>query len=372
MHVGINSGCKSHQSAHTRITTTPTNLQNIQFFSPLIKTLQQTFTMPTKTIAVLGATGNQGSSVAKSFLTSGWHVRCLTRNPASSAAEDLHRLGGELIQADLGDASSIAKALDSVHVIFANIDFWTAYRDPSSAQAAAAAGKSLGQYSYDVEVQHGKALIQAAAAVPTLERLIYSGLPPMDKTASAEIAECFHWDAKAATIKYLRDQYPDLNDKTSIIYLAAYADNAFIIPRWVARTHSYKIMVPMRPDAVLPAIDTRNSTGPYVEALIEEPAGTHLWAYDSESRHTMAEYAQLWSQVTGMDVSFEMASVQYMVDTFGLPREVLAGPVLVDKYGYMHGVDGFIEPSQLKVQPKTTPYREWLADNWRDILPSRA
>lgn len=221
-----------------------------------------------KTIAVLGATSNQGSSVAKTFLAADWHVRCLIRNPASPAAQDLHRLGGELIQADLGDSSSIEKALDSVHVIFANIDFWTVYRDPSSAQSAAAEGKSLGRYSYDVEVQHGKVLIQAAAAVRTLERLIYSGLPPMDKAESAEIAECFHWDAKAATIKYLRDQYPDLNAKTSIIYLAAYADNAFIIPRWDARTALYKIMVPMRPEAVLPAIDTRNSTGPYVEAPV--------------------------------------------------------------------------------------------------------
>lgn len=72
----------------------------------------------------------------------------------------------------------------------------------------------------------------------------------------------------------------------------------------------------------------------------------------------------------GLDVCFETTSVQYMVDTFGLPREVLAGPVLVDKYGYMHGVEGFIEPSELKVRLKTTPYKKWLAENWRALLQS--
>ena len=46
----------------------------------------------TKTIVVVGATGNQGCSVTKTFLSlPHWHVRALTRSPTSEKAESLKR-----------------------------------------------------------------------------------------------------------------------------------------------------------------------------------------------------------------------------------------------------------------------------------------
>src|SRR5207248_8273098 len=86
------------------------------------------FTMTTsekKTIVVIGATGNQGSSVARTFLSlPHWHVRCLTRNPSSAAAQTLSGLGAELVQGDLSDPASLTRAFASANTIFANTDFW--------------------------------------------------------------------------------------------------------------------------------------------------------------------------------------------------------------------------------------------------------
>ncbi|KAK9490812.1 hypothetical protein V1508DRAFT_423820 [Lipomyces doorenjongii] len=43
-----------------------------------------------KTIVVIGATGVQGSSVARTFLSlDHWHVRAVTRNPSSAAAQTI-------------------------------------------------------------------------------------------------------------------------------------------------------------------------------------------------------------------------------------------------------------------------------------------
>ena len=47
-----------------------------------------------KLVAVVGATGNQGGSVARRLLEEGgWRVRCLTRDPDKPEARALRRLG---------------------------------------------------------------------------------------------------------------------------------------------------------------------------------------------------------------------------------------------------------------------------------------
>lgn len=330
-------------------------------------------TQSKKILVVVGATGNQGSSVTETFLASGeWHVRCITRNPESTAAKKLGSLGAELVQGDLSDRDSLVKGFESAQALFANTDFWSTYFDPTTAAKAEAAQQSLGKYAFDVEVTHGKNIADVAASVPALERFVFSALPPLDKGFSGEISNCYHWDSKATIIDYIQKSHPDLDAKMSTIYLSAYTTNAFIIPRWDRRSSSYKIMVPMRPEAVLPVINPQKSTGPLVQALIESEAPkTHLYAYDTGSKLSMGQITDLWSTVMGTKIEFETTSVDYMHEEFDLPREILAGPVLVDKYHYMHGVDGYIEPPQLKSKVKTTPYEDWLRGHWQDILPPK-
>jgi uncharacterized protein YbjT (DUF2867 family) len=67
----------------------------------------------TKIIAVTGATGVQGGSIARALLkTPGWSVRAITRNPDSDAAKKLASEGATVVQADSNDESSLVKAFE--------------------------------------------------------------------------------------------------------------------------------------------------------------------------------------------------------------------------------------------------------------------
>ena len=60
-----------------------------------------------RTIVVTGATGLQGGAVTRQLLETGWHVRALTRNPASQPAQALAALGAGVVPGDMGEAASL-------------------------------------------------------------------------------------------------------------------------------------------------------------------------------------------------------------------------------------------------------------------------
>lgn len=64
-------------------------------------------------ITVVGATGNQGSSVVGAALKSGaYKVRGITRNAESVASKELVKRGAEMVVADINDESSLVRAFD--------------------------------------------------------------------------------------------------------------------------------------------------------------------------------------------------------------------------------------------------------------------
>jgi uncharacterized protein YbjT (DUF2867 family) len=71
-----------------------------------------------RTIAVLGATGRQGGQVVRHLLEGGWSVRALTRTPDSTKAAELHRLGADIVRADLEDPASLDRALAGAYGVY--------------------------------------------------------------------------------------------------------------------------------------------------------------------------------------------------------------------------------------------------------------
>lgn len=65
-----------------------------------------------RTIAVLGSTGQQGGAVARACLNAGWKVRGLTRNAKGKGAQALAAEGAEMVSADLDDFDSLMKAFE--------------------------------------------------------------------------------------------------------------------------------------------------------------------------------------------------------------------------------------------------------------------
>ncbi|KAF4973674.1 hypothetical protein FZEAL_9266 [Fusarium zealandicum] len=318
-----------------------------------------------KIIAVIGATGNQGSSVVKTFLDlPGWHVRGLTRQPTSTKAQVIGALGAEMVQADLEDVASLVKAFQGAHAIFVNTDFWLTYLTAMAAGNDRATSSTLG---YNAEVQHAKNAAIAASRSQTLEKFIYSTLGPMKAVSGGKYSHCYHWDTKAEAANYIEKELPQLNKKTSLIYMGAYSTNPFLIPQRNAETGKYAIAMPAPIDTVFPIIDAEKSTGPFVRALVEdEPAGTKLLAYDSNLN--AGEVLDAWREVTGKEAEFVQLSMEGMHELTGLPYEVLEGPAFIAEYGYVAGVEGIIFPEQLKSKVETATYKEFLASQDDEFL----
>lgn len=93
-------------------------------------------------VLVGGATGNQGSLVARALLANGFGVRALTRDAEKPAARELATLGAEIVVGDYDDPVSLRKAADGVYGVFSVQNFIPA--------------------GVDVEIEHGRALAEAA------------------------------------------------------------------------------------------------------------------------------------------------------------------------------------------------------------------
>lgn len=104
----------------------------------------------TKIIAVIGATGAQGGGLARAILNdpgSGFAVRAVTRNPSGPKAASLRELGAEVVQADLDDPASLARAFDGAWGAFCVTNFWehlSPQRETAQAANMARAAKAAG------------------------------------------------------------------------------------------------------------------------------------------------------------------------------------------------------------------------------------
>ncbi|KAF6521494.1 hypothetical protein HZS61_015752 [Fusarium oxysporum f. sp. conglutinans] len=180
-----------------------------------------------KLIVVIGATGGQGGSVVNSFINDPeWRVRGITRNPQSRKAKNLEARGVEVVQADLDDRASLAKAFQNANVIFAVSDFWGIYNDPKNRNKPKP-GQALNEWTKVQETQQLKNIIDEAARVSSLERFIMSSLPGPTKLSGGKYTNVCHHDSKADAEEYGEQNQPELWAKTSV-YLPGYFLNNFL------------------------------------------------------------------------------------------------------------------------------------------------
>jgi uncharacterized protein YbjT (DUF2867 family) len=103
-----------------------------------------------KIIAVVGATGAQGSGLVRAILADpkgGFKVRALTRHPGSDKGKELAAMGAEVIAADLDDEKSLERAFAGAYGAFCLTNFWEHFSpEKELAQAAnmAKAAKAAG------------------------------------------------------------------------------------------------------------------------------------------------------------------------------------------------------------------------------------
>lgn len=203
-----------------------------------------------KLIVIIGITGNQGSSVAHTFLSSPtWRIRGLTRHPTSPTSQHLSSLGIEMIQADLHDPSSLSRAFDGANLIFSATDFWTPFFTPSNAARAAELGIPIGRLAYELEAEQGRNIVDAVAkVVDGLDEVgfVASTLCNARESSEAKYKELWHFDGKADVFpKYVKEKYPEVAKKTSYLHTGYFYTSWRYMPnRWFAKVCVSCVLLP--------------------------------------------------------------------------------------------------------------------------------
>jgi uncharacterized protein YbjT (DUF2867 family) len=103
-----------------------------------------------KIIAVVGATGAQGGGLVRAILADphgGFAARALTRDVHSAKAQELAKLGAEVVTADVDNPDTMKKAFDGAYGAFCVTFFWAHFspeKEMADAQNMAQAAKAAG------------------------------------------------------------------------------------------------------------------------------------------------------------------------------------------------------------------------------------
>ncbi|KAK8054312.1 hypothetical protein PG996_013613 [Apiospora saccharicola] len=246
-------------------------------------------------VAVLGATGAQGGSVANRLLAdpATWKVRALTRNPDGDAAATLLAKGAEVIFADVNDAASLGPALEGVEALFVVTAYW-----PSIAK--------LGRDGAgDEEVAQFQAVANAAAKTPSIKHVVLSTLPACAQMSGGKFPVP-HYDYKQKAVDWIRENLPDLWAKTTEFWPGWYTSNLATLMRPVPIPGSnggYLLALPSKPDAMLPiAGNLQVNAGILVEAVLKagpSKAGHGKIAICVTGYRPISEVADVVTKLTG-------------------------------------------------------------------------
>ena len=331
-----------------------------------------------KLLVVLGATGNQGSSVAHTFLTiPGWRIRGVSRSPSSDAAQSLSSKGVEIVKGDLNDVDSLVAAFTGANAIYAVTDFWLHLREKSNIPKAQAAGLSINEYAYQLEVQQGKNIATAASnpvVAKTLERFIFSSLSDTKKWSHGKYSHNYHFDSKADISSYIMNELPDLAHKMSTVQIGHYMtnwrgglnrprkqpDGSFVIPHWGPVTQTPQV----------PFVDVNRDTGVFVRALLlSAQPGTHVLG--ASQMGTYVEFWTLWSAATGCKIKFkEMEADEYFSEVPEAIREEVYDSASYNKeFGWTGGDPSVVDLAAIDPAAKTTSLKEFVErEDWSTLL----
>ncbi|KAF2015460.1 NAD(P)-binding protein [Aaosphaeria arxii CBS 175.79] len=334
--------------------------------------------MSTKTIAIIGITGNQGASVADTFLSlPGWHVRGISRDPSQPSALEWVSKGAEVVPGNLDDPASLEAAFTGAHVVFGYTDFMTHMRDPAVHERAAREGRGANEVAYEREVAQGKRLVDAVAAVDgsaggkVLERFVLSTLSSTKKWSKGKYTRNLHFDGKWEAVEYLREKHPSVTEKTSFLQMGMFAGNwkAFVggAPQ-KQEDGSYQLGYPLGGDVKFPMVDPRADTGVFVKALVEVAPGKNL--VGAGNAITWNEWSQLWGKHHGVACTYAKTDPKELETHYGSFGQELADMfAYMEEFGYDGGDPEVVYPWDLGVDvPVTTMEEHIRKEDWSPIL----
>jgi len=331
-----------------------------------------------KLLVITGITGNQGGSVARTFLTdpelrAKYRLRGVSRQSFPNGAPD-GLAGVEMVKADLHDPASLFKAFEGAGVIFSVTDFWKPYLDKNNQAKAQAEDKHIGQLSYELEYEQGRNIAGAAAQTPGLERFIVSMLCSTKKASNGRYDKIYHFDSKADMITCIKESHPDLASKMSELNMGVFFQSWKMLPHVMVPQKMddgvYVLRMPCDPDKPVPFVDPNNDTGLFVKALLEMKPGVQL--YGETSLTSWNDWLAMWGRSVGKKVRMEQVRVEdwekEISRTFphGLGTEIAEMFEFVGLYGYDGGDMACKRKDQLNIDiPGLSNLEEYMKnEDW--------
>jgi hypothetical protein len=78
---------------------------------------------------------------------------------------------------------------------------------------------------YELEFKQGKNIADAVATVQDLELFVWSGLSDAKKWSGGKYPGVYHFDSKAHVVDYIKEKYPAVASRMSILMLGLFITN---------------------------------------------------------------------------------------------------------------------------------------------------
>ena len=277
-----------------------------------------------KSILVLGATGQQGGSVADALLKKGWPVRALVRDPSSAKSVQLREAGVELCQGDMADAVSLRRAMDGAHGVFSV--------QPSSPG---------GTVTDEEEEKFGKSVADIAAD-SSVAHLVYSSVG----TVGDQPTGLGHFDSKASIEAHIRT----LPITATIVRPVTFME-LLVMPGFGLDQGTFAFFARLDQSMQFLAVE---DIGKYVAAIFADPARFGGKTFDIASDSlTGSDLQRLFSEAAGRPIGY----VRF-------PEEVLAANPFLGKLTALLDegpLAGHADLASLReINPEMRSFRSWL------------
>jgi len=278
-------------------------------------------------ILVTGATGNQGSAIARHLLQRGnFKVRALVRDPNKPASLALEQAGAELVVGDLNDRASLDRALQGAYGVVSLQIFLD---------------------GIDTEIRQGKAVADAASSAG-IQHFVYSSVGSAERNTGVP-----HFDSKFQVEEYIRASELPYTILRPVFFFYNYN-----MMRSMVETGT--LFQPLSPETKLQQL-SEEDYGEMVADVFDRPADfMHREIELASVEMTMPEIAAAFSRVLGKTVEYQ----QILFEAF----EQQIGEELTIMYRWFENVGYAADLAQLKRDfPAQTDFESYLRDHgWQN------
>ncbi|KAL3474622.1 hypothetical protein BJX99DRAFT_231328 [Aspergillus californicus] len=326
-----------------------------------------------KTIAVLGATGNQGSGVIRALLAqpNTFHVRAITRSTTSAPAQALQAkykddVRFHLVEADMYDTQTLLDAFRGVYGVFAV----TNNRLPGRKIEAE------GDLRHELEAGWN---VVAAAKTCGVKHLVLSSLPNITLASEGRFQKVFHFDHKAQIEEWARSQLPGA---VTALHPGLFYTNF----NWdqyyrVAEDGRVRFCAPVNGEKRADWVDPAFDIGVYAARIFHlgpEKTGSKIYPVVGP-KYSFADMARIFQEITSREAFFSPSTLDewgavvaetvgkgYEEDIRQMMQWIAVAPDGKVCYGTM---DPGEDRSWEELGVRASSFEEWIGRGW--LGPSR-